>query len=130
MLKTSVAKINNMSSKFSSPFFKKSPLLGAYSSGADGMVTVSDLPHYQKLQQDLVGGTLAAVGAEAKKKKTDDQITAKIALDNMPNETAEEKALKRKATTEYNIKHGKTNKCDGQTSGTTFGTGANKITCP
>jgi len=47
------------SSKFSSPFFQKSPLLGAYGSGADGIVTVSDLPHYQKLQQDLVGGTLA-----------------------------------------------------------------------
>ncbi len=71
MLKTLVVKINNMSSKFSSPFFKKSPLLGAYSSGADGMVTVSDLPHYEKLQQDLVGGTLAAVGGKANKDKND-----------------------------------------------------------
>ena len=60
-----------MSSKFSSPFFKKSPLLGAYSSGADGMVTVSDLPHYEKLQQDLVGGTLAAIGGKANKDKND-----------------------------------------------------------
>jgi len=53
------------SSKFSSPFFKKSPLQGAYSSGADGIVTVSDLPHYQKLQQDLVAGTLATFTPEA-----------------------------------------------------------------
>jgi hypothetical protein len=53
------------SSKFSSPFFKKSPLLGAYGSGADSIVTVSDLPHYQKLQQDLVAGTLATFTPEA-----------------------------------------------------------------
>ena len=53
------------SSKFSSPFFKKSPLQGSYSSGADGIVTVSDLPHYQKLQQDLVAGTLATFTPEA-----------------------------------------------------------------
>ena len=36
-----------------------------YSSGADGIVTVSDLPHYQKLQQDLVAGTLATFTPEA-----------------------------------------------------------------
>ena len=42
-----------MSSKFSSPFFKKSPLLGAYTSGADGMVTVSDAKYFAKLQSDL-----------------------------------------------------------------------------
>ena len=41
------------SSKFSSPFFQKSPLRGAYSSGADGMVTISDAPHYAKLQEDI-----------------------------------------------------------------------------
>ena len=42
-----------MSSKFSSPFFKKSPLLGAYTSGADGMVTVSYNDIHQKFQDDL-----------------------------------------------------------------------------
>jgi len=41
------------SSKFSSPFFQKSPLNGAYTSGADAMVTVSDAPHYAKLQSDI-----------------------------------------------------------------------------
>jgi hypothetical protein len=46
-------KINNMSSKFAIPFFQKSPLYGAYTSGADGMVTISDAPHYAKLQEDI-----------------------------------------------------------------------------
>ena len=113
------------SSKFSSPFFKKSPLQGAYSSGADGIVTVSDLPHYQKLQQDLVGGTLAVLGAQGEKKKTDKQIEAKLKLDNMADGKDKDEALIR-----YNITYGKTNKCDGQDSGTVFGTGKNKITCP
>ena len=44
-----------MSSKFSSPFFKKSPLYGAYTSGADAMVTVSTAPHFAKLQSDISG---------------------------------------------------------------------------
>ncbi len=120
------------SSKFSSPFFKKSPLLGAYGSGADSIVTVSDLPHYQKLQQDLVGGTLAVLGAKGKKLKTDNQIEAKLELDNMKrgDKGSEEEALYNAAQTKYNITYGKTNKCDGQKSGTIFGTGSSKITCP
>ena len=32
-----------------------SPLNGAYTSGADGRVTISDAPHFDKLQSDLVG---------------------------------------------------------------------------
>jgi|TARA_R110000744_G_scaffold41242_1_gene93309 hypothetical protein len=55
------------SSKFSSPFFQKSPLYGAYSSGADAMVTVSDAPHYEKLQNDILGATLAALPTEEEK---------------------------------------------------------------
>lgn len=34
-----------------------SPLNGAYSSGADGMVTVSDARHFSKLQSDILGST-------------------------------------------------------------------------
>ena len=41
------------SSKFSSPFFQKSPLRGAYSSGADGMVTVSYNDVHQKFQDSI-----------------------------------------------------------------------------
>ena len=51
-----------MSSKFSSPFFQKSPLLGAYSSGAGGMITISNAADIQKMQDGIVGGTLAAIG--------------------------------------------------------------------
>jgi len=72
------------SSKFSSPFFKKSPLQGAYSSGADSIVTVSDLPHYQKLQQDLVAGTLATFTPEAideDMQKTIDKRGSRIEID-------------------------------------------------
>lgn len=42
-----------MSSKFTTPFFKKSPLQGAYTSGADAMVTTSIAPYFNKLQQDI-----------------------------------------------------------------------------
>ena len=41
------------SSKFSSPFLNKSPLYGAYYSGADGMVTVSYDDVHQKFQDGL-----------------------------------------------------------------------------
>tara|TARA_R110000868_G_scaffold410200_1_gene697583 strand:- start:54 stop:536 length:483 start_codon:yes stop_codon:yes gene_type:complete len=40
------------SSKFSSPFFKKSPLHGAYASGADGIVPVS----YDNIHKDFQQG--------------------------------------------------------------------------
>ena len=43
-------------SKFSSPFFKKSPLQGAYTSGAGGMVYVSNADAFQKLQDDILTG--------------------------------------------------------------------------
>jgi len=55
-----VVKTNNMSSKFSSPFFQKSPLYGAYTSGADAVFAVSDAPHFAKLQNDTLGGVLAS----------------------------------------------------------------------
>ncbi len=42
-----------MSSKFATPFFQKSPLQGAYTSGADAMVTTSVAPYFDKLQQDI-----------------------------------------------------------------------------
>jgi len=46
----------NIMSKFSSPFFKKSPLQGAYTSGAGGMVYVSNADAFQKLQDDILTG--------------------------------------------------------------------------
>ena len=52
------------SSKFSSPFFQKSPLQGAYSSGADGMVTVS----YDDVHQKFQDGVAANVAKSYAKK--------------------------------------------------------------
>tara|TARA_R100000951_G_scaffold93436_1_gene81969 strand:- start:382 stop:693 length:312 start_codon:yes stop_codon:yes gene_type:complete len=41
------------SSKFATPFFQKSPLHGAYSQGAGGMVTVSYADIHSKFQDDI-----------------------------------------------------------------------------
>ena len=56
-----------MSSPFQKQFSSKSPLHGAYSSGADGMVTVSDAGHFAKLQSDIKGATLAAMEPKVSK---------------------------------------------------------------
>ena len=56
-----------MSSPFQKQFSSKSPLHGAYASGADGMVTVSDAPHYAKLQNDTLGATLASMETKVSK---------------------------------------------------------------
>jgi hypothetical protein len=73
-----------MSSKFSTPFLKKSPLLGAYTSGAGGTVYVSNRKAFQKLQDDIVEGAKKAdeiftdpenqlERAQKRKAKIDDQ---------------------------------------------------------
>ena len=60
MLKTLVVKENNMSSKFATPFLKKSPLLGAYENAADGKAFMGGLvtgqEQFAKLQQDITKG--------------------------------------------------------------------------
>ena len=56
-----------MSSPFQKQFSSKSPLHGAYSSGADSMVTVSDAGHFAKLQSDIKGATLAAMEPKVSK---------------------------------------------------------------
>ena len=76
------------SSKFSSPFFKKSPLHGAYASGADGMVTVSNSSYFDKLQSDAAG----IVGKAYAKDKCDDpnvvQYTENSVLKKCPKKTS------------------------------------------
>ena len=70
------------SSKFSSPFFQKSPLLGAYRSGADAVFAVSDAEHFSKLQNDITAGTLATFTEEAmggEQKKRADRRDARVA---------------------------------------------------
>ena len=48
------------SSKFASPFFQKSPLHGAYSSGAGGMVPVSYADVHQKFQDGIAANVAKA----------------------------------------------------------------------
>jgi len=48
------------SSKFAGPFFQKSPLQGAYSSGAGGMVTVSYDDVHQKFQDGIAANVAKA----------------------------------------------------------------------
>ena len=55
------------SSKFSSPFFQKSPLRGAYSSGADGMVTVSYDDVHQKFQDGIAANVAKAYAPKKNK---------------------------------------------------------------
>jgi len=49
------------SSKFSAPFFKKSPLNGAYTEAADGMKDISNAGDMQNLQDSILGSTLSAI---------------------------------------------------------------------
>jgi hypothetical protein len=59
-----------MSSPFQKQFSSKSPmspLNGAYASGADAMVTVSDAGHFAKLQNDITGATLASMNPKVSK---------------------------------------------------------------
>ena len=61
MLKTLAVKENNMSSKFSQPFLKKSPLsVGAYEAAADGMAfmggVITGEKQFAKLNQDIIKG--------------------------------------------------------------------------
>ena len=55
------------SSKFATPFFQKSPLRGAYTSGADAIVTISDAPHFAKMQSDIAE-TFSKASAHKKNK--------------------------------------------------------------
>ena len=61
-----------MASKFSTPFMAKSPLYGAYESGAGGKVYVSNRRAFEKLQDDIVSGTKSAItGARSEELKND-----------------------------------------------------------
>ncbi len=63
-----------MSSKFSTPFMKKSPLHGAYTSGDGGMVYTSNRDIFQKLQDDITSATKEAI--EGKNPCSNSNITS------------------------------------------------------
>ena len=54
-----------MASKFSSPFMAKSPLHGAYTSGAGGMVYASNRDIFQKLQDDITSAVDKGLGGKS-----------------------------------------------------------------
>jgi hypothetical protein len=71
-----------MSSKFSSPFFQKSPLYGAYSSGAGGMVTVSYNDVHQKFQNSIAENVAKAY---APKNTPCDNLVQKLSDNKISN---------------------------------------------
>jgi hypothetical protein len=80
-----------MSSKFSSPFFQKSPLQGAYSAGADGMVTVSYADIHKDFQQGIADNVSKAY---AKEKSPCDDLEQKLS-ENKITTTAYETLTKK-----------------------------------
>ena len=79
------------SSKFATPFFQKSPLYGAYSSGAGGMVTVSYDDVHQKFQDGIAQNVAKARAMHDKKDPCDDpntvQYTENSVLKKCPKKT-------------------------------------------
>tara|TARA_R100001198_G_scaffold95607_2_gene82167 strand:+ start:1243 stop:1533 length:291 start_codon:yes stop_codon:yes gene_type:complete len=62
-----------MSSPFQKQFTSKSPLNGAYESGADSMVYVSSAPAFDKLQNQINASTKEAMYGLSKNKKDKDK---------------------------------------------------------
>ena len=79
------------SSKFSSPFFQKSPLQGAYAAGADGMVTVSYADIHKDFQQGIADNVSKAY---TKEKSPCDDLDQKLS-ENKITTTAYETLTKK-----------------------------------
>jgi hypothetical protein len=79
------------SSKFSSPFFQKSPLQGAYGAGADGMVTVSYADIHKDFQQGIADNVSKAY---TKEKSPCDDLDQKLS-ENKITTTAYETLTKK-----------------------------------
>ena len=79
------------SSKFSSPFFQKSPLQGAYAAGADGMVTVSYADIHKDFQQGIADNVSKAY---TKEKSPCDDLEQKLS-ENKITTTAYETLTKK-----------------------------------
>jgi hypothetical protein len=112
------------------------------------MVTISNAADIQKMQDGILGGTLAAIGGEKEKGKLEEQIISKNKLGNYESELVsgtkdakgvditdamvaeDKKRLNDEALNRHNITYNKSNKCDGYESGTIIGTGSKQITCP
>ena len=62
-----------MSSPFQKQFTSKSPLNGAYESGADSMIYISDAPAFAKLQNQINASTKEAMYGLSKDKQDEDK---------------------------------------------------------
>ena len=92
MLKTLAVKENNMSSKFSQPFLKKSPLsVGAYEAAADGMAfmggVITGEKQFAKLNQDIIKGFDNYMEGEGTKQRL--QLSSQERIDNLKKDKAE-----------------------------------------
>ena len=80
-----------------------SPLQGAYTSGADGMVYVSNRDAFKQLQDDIVSAAKTSIKSERQNKKyqdykdlSDDEFTAKYKMNKKDYIAAINKANKEK----------------------------------
>tara|TARA_R110002020_G_scaffold23305_5_gene77738 strand:+ start:854 stop:1144 length:291 start_codon:yes stop_codon:yes gene_type:complete len=67
-----------MSSPFQKQFTSKSPLNGAYESGADSMIYISDAPAFAKLQNQINASTKEAMYGLSKDKQDKDKKNKKF----------------------------------------------------
>ena len=88
------------SSKFSSPFFQKSPLHGAYTSGADGIVPVS----YDDIHKDFQQGVADNVSKAYAKKTSpcDDPLTVQYTEDSVLKKCPKKTSSDNETTTTSN----------------------------
>ena len=94
-----------MSSPFQKSFSAKSPmspLNGAYTSGAGGRVTISDAPHFAKLQSDLVGAVDKAYAKNSN--PCDDPTAVQYTEDSVLKKCPKKTAPITTTTTDWNSK--------------------------
>jgi len=94
-----------MSSKFATPFLKKSPLLGAYESAADGRAFMGGLvtgqEQFAKLQQDITKGFENYIEGEGTQQRLEKSSQDKI--NSMKKGETQGKGKKEKIITQEDI---------------------------
>ena len=122
-----------MSSPFQKSFSAKSPmspLNGAYTSGAGGRVTISDAPHFAKLQSDLVGAVDKAYAKNSN--PCDDPNTVQYTKDSVlkkcPKKTAPSESDNTPGTNKLNKLIDKNKTKNTSTPSNSDSAGSGKIT--
>tara|TARA_B110000879_G_scaffold177171_1_gene231552 strand:+ start:128 stop:523 length:396 start_codon:yes stop_codon:yes gene_type:complete len=124
-----------MSSPFQKSFSAKSPmspLNGAYTSGAGGRVTISDAPHFAKLQSDLVGAVDKAYAKNSN--PCDDPNTVQYTKDSVlkkcPKKTTPSESDNTPGTNKLNKLIDKNKTKNNSTPSNSDSAGSGKITGP